>query len=206
MRIPHFLEAAVLDLRASRRKQNALLNEFRDDPRLQQLATAGAHVSTRVPDQPLTLSEAERAFWTMHDDEALEAFLYSELLPTLDSHLSQAQWLRLPLGYLPLYLVLSFERRRLFEGWAAARELPGNRLQYVSEAYGVLGLHEEAMALYQVRKRLDEDALAHGRETGDDDLQAAYAQRSNPFADTQVRGAQILKFVRRSPRLYAADQ
>lgn len=205
MRIPHFLEAAVLDLRASRRKQNALLNEFRDDPRMQQLATAGAQVAARVPDQPLSLNDRERAFWDMQDDDELEAFLYAELLPTLDSHLSQAQWLRLPLGYLPLYLVLSFERRRLFEGWTAAKELPGNRLQYVSEAYGVLGLHEEAMALYQVRKRLDEDALTHGRESEDADLQAAYALRTNPFADARVRGAQLLKFVRRSPRLYAAE-
>lgn len=149
--------------------------------------------------KPLTLDK-EMQFWTL-DDEALEEFLFEDLLSALYAQLSADEWSKLPSGYAPIVSVLEFERHCMFEGWTAVSNKGADEMPYIISSYHALGLPQEAAALSKVYEAYslwagDEDEEFHER------LSEAYHSVPNSTPEMEDRVPIILAYVRANPCLY----
>jgi hypothetical protein len=145
---------------------------------------------------------AELQFWHIEDDQALEDFLFQDLLAGLDPDMD---WNTLPKGYQPLIDVLEFERHCQFEGWTAVSNKGVNEMRRIIESYRFIGLLDEARALSAVTYAYslipdDEDPSFY------DVLSQAYASASHQTAEFEDRIEDrlplVFQFVRTHPELF----
>lgn len=144
----------------------------------------------------------ELQFWRIEDDEALEDFLFQDLLAGLDPDMD---WNTLPQGYQPLIDVLEFERHCQFEGWTAVSNKGVDEMRRIIESYRFFGLQDEARALSAVTD-------AYSLLADDDDpsfydvLRQAYASASRQTAEfdecIEGRLLHLFQFVRSHPELF----
>ena len=137
------------------------------------------------------------AFWEIPDDEALEEFLFGDLLGAL--YASDADPDALPKGYRPLLYALEFERHCQFESWLAVSNRADD-MPDIIESYRFLGLPDEARALsavFDAYQTVDDDA-----DDFYDVLGKAYSSVPNRTSGFEIRIPLILAFVRANPELF----
>ncbi|MEW6679074.1 MAG: hypothetical protein AB1421_14250 [Pseudomonadota bacterium] len=194
--IPQAVQVAILGIRAHFRDLNA-----RAQARNAQLQAADP-VGNQIRIGFITKAETlgpELQFWNIEDDQALEDFLFDDLLAGLDPDMD---WSTLPRGYPPLIDVLEFERHCQYEGWTAVSNKGLVEMARIIDSYRTVGLDAEARALAAVTE-------AYSRLADDDHpdfhdiLRQAYAGAQGQTGDfdegIENRLSQVLRFVRTHP-------
>lgn len=198
--LPQALQQAILEQRAETHAWNA---------------RAQAHFAQEFPEaiqgKPIPqlatrpdILGPELQFWAIEDDEALEDFLFDDLLNAL--LLSKAlDWQQLPPAYIALMLVVEFERHCQFEGWTAVSNKGADEMQVIIQAYEWVGLQDEARALKAVLEayvKLGDDQ----HESFHEILGQAYNSAENTTQDIEDRLPVILSFVRAHPEYFGVPE
>lgn len=199
-RIPASVEARILTNRQHFRDLDAAL-------RARLAAQVAQNPGAEIPGGRFRTKSAnleiELRFWEIKDDNALEEFLFDDLLAGFDDiHFGSAEWAAFPPGYRPLIEVLEFERHQQFEGWTAVSNHGLAEMLSIIQSYKILGLHDEARALSSVldafRDHGDSEPGFHDR------MERAYRSAGHATPDIEDRMPFIHQFIRQHPGCFAA--
>jgi hypothetical protein len=198
--MPLSVQPAVLGNRAHFREMNERAQAWNKAQRSD--AVGAADVEIGFLTKPDTLAQ-ELQFWTMEDDDALDEFLFGDLLSGLYAN-DDIEWTALPSGYAPLVLVLEFERHCQFEGWTTISNKGETGMHEIISAYRELGLADEADALSRVTAAYI--ALADDdHEDFHEILGAAYRSVPHSTPEIEDRLPLIFGYVRSNPALFAVE-
>lgn len=197
--IPQSVQDAILRNRAHFRELDARARTH--NAARQAEPPGGVSFQVGFVTKPETL-DVGLQFWTIGDDQALEDFLFEDLLAGLDP---ETDWDALPRGYRPLIDVLEFERHCQFEGWTAVSNKGAEEMRRIIESYALVGLPDEARALAAVTDAYlqlpsDEDPAFY------DVLRKAYVAARGAGADfddrIEDRLPHVFRFVRNHPEWF----
>ena len=199
--LPAQVRTAILAIRDHFRDLNARAQERNAQQDVDRSAAPIVQIGfVTKPDQ----LGPELQFWAIEDDRALEDFLFDDLLSGLFGK-EDVDGSKLPNGYIPLLLVLEFERHCQFEGWTAVSNKGQEGMREIIQAYQYVGLNDEAKALKAVANAYTE--LANDdHEDFHEILGNAYRSVENSTPEIEDRLPHVFAFVRKNPQLFGVPE